>query len=232
MSENDFDRRPIAARSLGPIQRFAAALARARVSTEMRFGLNLISVLGVVAAAIAGTCLALVGRVDVPYVVLYLIAAAGIQLRLMANLLDGMVAVEGKMRSAVGDLYNEVPDRLSDTFIFVGAGYCFRGEAWAGWAAACAALFVTYIRVLGRSLGFPSDFRGPMAKQQRMFAMTVACLYMAFAPPGFRPVVGLWPGGPTMSIMDWTLLGIAVGAVFTAWRRLATLAGNLRSRGT
>lgn len=226
MSETDFDRRPIAARSLGPIQRFAAMLARARVSP------NLISVLGVVAAAIAGVSLALVGRVDVPYVVLYLVAAAGIQARLMANLLDGMVAVEGKMRSAVGDLYNEVPDRLSDTFIFVGAGYCLRGEAWAGWAAACAALFVTYIRVLGRSLGFPSDFRGPMAKQQRMFAMTVACLYMAFAPPGFRPVVGLWPGGPTMSIMDWTLLGIAIGAVFTAWRRLATLAGNLRSRGT
>lgn len=222
----DFDRRPIAARSLGPIQRFAALLARARVSP------NLISVLGVVAAAIAGVSLALVGRVDVPYLVLYLVAAAGIQTRLMANLLDGMVAVEGKMRSAVGDLYNEVPDRLSDTFIFVGAGYCFRGEAWAGWAAACAALFVTYIRVLGRSLGFPSDFRGPMAKQQRMFAMTVACLYLAFAPPGFRPVVPFWPGGPTMSIMDWTLLLIAVGGLFTAWRRLATLARNLRSRGT
>lgn len=225
MGEANFDRRPIAARNLGPIQRFAAALARARVSP------NLISVLGVFAAAVAGVSLALVGRVDVPSLVLYLIAAAGIQARLMANLLDGMVAVEGNMRSAVGDLYNEVPDRLSDTFIFVGAGYCRGGEAWAGWAAACAALFVTYIRVLGRSLGFPSDFRGPMAKQQRMAAMTAACVYLALAPAGWRPVVALWNAGPTMEIMDWTLLLIAVGAVFTAWRRLATLAGNLRSRG-
>jgi phosphatidylglycerophosphate synthase len=222
----DFDRRAIAARSLGPIQRLAAMLVRARVSP------NLISVLGVVAACIAGASLALVGRAGIPSIYLYLAAAVGIQFRLLANMLDGMVAIEGKMKSALGDLYNEVPDRISDTVVLVGAGYILGGEAWAGWAAACGALFVTYIRALGRSLGFPSDFRGPMAKQQRMFAVTVACLYLAFAPEGFRPVVGLWPGGPTMSIMDWTLFGIAIGCVFTAWRRLATLAGNLRSRGT
>jgi phosphatidylglycerophosphate synthase len=224
--DTNFDRRPIAARGLGPVRWLAATLARAGVTP------NFISVLSVVAAAIAGGALAAVGRVDVPPLVLYLVGAAGIQLRLLANMLDGMVAVEFKMRSAVGELFNEVPDRISDTVILVGAGYALGGESWAGWFAACAAMFVTYARALGRSLGFPADFRGPMAKQQRMFLVTVAAIYLAFAPSGFRPIVTPWAGGPSMSIMDWTLLVIAIGSLLTAWRRLATLASNLRSRGT
>src|SRR6185295_2950030 len=36
----------------------------------------------------------------------YVVAAAFIQLRLLCNLLDGMVAIEGGKRSAVGELFN------------------------------------------------------------------------------------------------------------------------------
>src|SRR4051812_8385970 len=39
-------------------------------------------------------------------------AAACIQLRLLCNLLDGLLAIEGGLKSKTGDLYNEVPDRL------------------------------------------------------------------------------------------------------------------------
>lgn len=204
------------------MQRFAAALARAGVSP------NLISVLGVAAAVVAGACLALVGRGLVQDAVLYIVAAACVQLRLLANLLDGMVAIEGNRRSPLGDLFNEVPDRVSDTVIFVGAACALGGLAWIGWAAACAALFVTYIRVLGRSLGFPSDFRGPMAKQQRMFLMTVACVYLAVAPASLKPAFQLWGGGPELLVMEWVLVVIALGSLVTAARRLATLAANMR----
>jgi hypothetical protein len=51
--QEDFDRRPIAARGFAPMRWFAAVLARTRVSP------NLISVLGVVAAVVAGASLAL-----------------------------------------------------------------------------------------------------------------------------------------------------------------------------
>lgn len=202
---------------------FAAVLARARVSP------NLISVLGVVAALVAGASLALVGRGLVQDAVLYLVAAACMQLRLLANLLDGMVAVEGGMRSPLGDLFNEVPDRVSDTAVFVGAACALGGLAWIGWAAACAALFVTYVRVLGRSLGFPSDYRGPMAKQQRMFVMTAACVLLAIAPAWLPPAVAPWDGGPQFLVMEWVLIAIVVGSLATAARRLGTLARNLRS---
>ena len=220
--QQDFDRRPIAARGFAPMRWFASALARARVSP------NLISVLGVVAAMVAGASLALVGRGLVQDAVLYVVAAACIQLRLLANLLDGMVAIEGDMRSPLGDLFNEVPDRVSDTVIFVGAACALGGLAWIGWAAACAALFVTYIRVLGRSLGFPSDFRGPMAKQQRMFLMTVACVYLAVAPAALKPAFAPWNGAPELLVMEWVLVVIALGSLVTAVRRLRTLAANMR----
>lgn len=217
-----FDRRPIAARGLAPVRRLAAALSRAGVSP------NLISVLGVVAAVVAGTSLALVGRGLVQDAALYLVAAACIQLRLLANLLDGMVAIEGNRRSPLGDLFNEVPDRVSDTVIFVGAACALGGLAWIGWAAACAALFVTYIRVLGRSLGFPSDFRGPMAKQQRMFLVTAACVYLAVVPASLKPAFAPWDGGPELLVMEWVLVVIALGSLATAARRLAALSANMR----
>ena len=217
-----FDRRPIAARGLAPMRRLAAMLARMRVSP------NLISVLGVAAAVAAGASLALIGRGVVQDAVLYAVAAACVQLRLLANLLDGMVAIEGDMRSPLGDLFNEVPDRVSDTVIFVGAACALGGLAWIGWAAACAALFVTYVRVLGRALGFPSDFRGPMAKQQRMFAMTAACVVLAIAPSWLPPAFAPWNGGPEFLVMEWVLIVIAVGSLVTAARRLATLAANMR----
>jgi len=44
-----------------------------------------------------------------------ILAAVMIQGRLICNLLDGMVAVEGGMSSPAGPVFNELPDRISDT---------------------------------------------------------------------------------------------------------------------
>jgi phosphatidylglycerophosphate synthase len=109
-------------------------------------------------------------------------AGAGIQLRLLCNLLDGMLAVEGGLKSATGEIFNDLPDRLSDVVILVGAGYAVRELPFVpilGWAAAVAAVFTAYVRVLGGSLGLTQHFIGPMAKQHRMFTLTVASLLAA-----------------------------------------------------
>ena len=96
-----------------------------------------------------------------------LVAAAAIQLRLLCNLVDGMLAVEG-FSSKAGDIYNDLPDRVSDVLILVGAGYSARDLAYApalGWCAAVLAVLTAYVRVLGGSLGVTQHFVGPMAKQ-------------------------------------------------------------------
>ena len=100
----------------------------------------------------------------------------------MCNLLDGMVAIEGGKKSPVGSLYNEFPDRIADSLFIVALGYAIGWPAL-GWFGALAAALTAYIRVFGGSLGFDQDFRGPMAKQQRMTVLTAACVVGAACWP-------------------------------------------------
>jgi phosphatidylglycerophosphate synthase len=141
-----------------------------------------------------------------------LLAAAAIQLRLLCNLLDGMLAVEEGLKTRTGDIYNDLPDRVADVFILVGAGYSIRylpGGALLGWAASVMAVFTAYVRLLGGSLGMTQHFIGPMAKQHRMFALTLATLLSAVETMlGARPRA-MWIG----------LAAIVAGSIVTACRR-------------
>jgi phosphatidylglycerophosphate synthase len=161
---------------------------------------------------------------------LWLGAAACIQLRLLCNLLDGMVAIEGGKKSAVGGLYNEVPDRIADPLLLMAAGYCndWIVKLWdtipVGWVAAVLAVMTAYIRVLGGTLGATQSFMGPMAKQHRMFVLTLACL---------GSIAELWmrqDGKPAEEVMMWALTLIVVGCVITCWRRLALIGRELRAQ--
>ncbi len=214
------NRRPIASRSSGWARVLAAALARAGVPA------NAISVASVVFAA--GAAAALLAGAAVP--VLYLAAAVLIPLRLLANLLDGMVAVEHGRATATGPLYNEVPDRIADVLVLAAAGASAASAAetgmvadWgatAGWVAAVAALMTAYVRELGRGLGAPADFGGPFAKQQRMRAVVAGALLGAAEP--------LW-GGAGEALFAVVAV-VAVGTILTAVLRLARLGAWLRAR--
>ncbi len=174
------DRRPIAARNLGIFQRLAPKLAHAGVSA------NSISVASAVMGIAAGASLVLTRFTPQPQVrALWLAGAALIQLRLIANLLDGMVAISSGKASAVGELFNELPDRISDAATLAGLGYAAGSLPVLGWVAAILALITAYVRTLGKSVGAGSDFSGPMAKQQRMFVVTICCVFCACTPnPG------------------------------------------------
>src|SRR5262249_29494478 len=104
-------------RELATRQRsWARALARhlARRGTRP----NTVSVAGVVFAICASARFLLAwGRSPAPQIACLLSAAAMIQLRLLCNLLDGMLAVEHGLKSPTGDLFNDVPDRIEDVLI-------------------------------------------------------------------------------------------------------------------
>jgi phosphatidylglycerophosphate synthase len=148
-----------------------------------------------------------------------LACAAGIQLRLLCNLLDGMVAIEGGKKSKVGVLYNEVPDRLADSLFLVALGYAI-GIPWLGWLAALAAAVTAYIRVLGGTFGLAQDFRGPLAKQHRMAVMTAGCL--------LGIVEWFWDGG--QRILEASAWIIAIGAIVTCGTRILAISRGLKSR--
>jgi len=90
------DRRPIAARGLRPVVRAADRLVRRRASP------NAISVAGAIAACLAGLALAFTRHWPAAAHPLWLLAAVLVQARLMANLLDGMVAIGRGVASATG----------------------------------------------------------------------------------------------------------------------------------
>ena len=130
-----------------------------------------------IAAVVAGLLFASVPGLGQPWLA-WLCGAVLVQLRLLANVLDGMVAVGRGVASPVGELYNEIPDRVSDTAVFAGIGFA-AGSPALGWAAALAAMATAYVRATGRAAGGGSDFRGPMAKQQRMALVTALAVFCA-----------------------------------------------------
>jgi len=211
------NRRPIAARKLPIFNDAARWLGRRNVTA------NGISTAGMVAGLLAGLAFALTAGSGRLAPLWWLVAALLIQLRLLANLLDGMVALASGTASRLGELFNEVPDRVSDTATLVGLGYAAGGEPLLGFAAALAAIATAYIRALGVAAGTPAEFCGPMAKQQRMFVATVVAVICGIAGLAEIPMSVGGRGLPTIALAI-----IAIGATFTALRRLLRIARALR----
>jgi phosphatidylglycerophosphate synthase len=88
---------------------------------------------------------------------------------------------------------------VSDTAALLGLGIAAGSPAW-GLAAALAAMATAYIRALGKSAGAPSDFRGPMAKQQRMALVTLLAPWCALTPLGWQGNLTLWPSSSSPSL--------------------------------
>ena len=199
----DFSRRPIASRNT----RWAAHVTRRLVAA--RISPNRISMGSVVAAALACGAFALSGCVGPVWAGLLLIAGAGLtQLRLLCNLFDGLVAVEGGMGSPDGAFWNEVPDRLSDLLILAGFGMA-AGSLSLGLLAGALAILTAYLREFGRAAGLGSDFSGPGAKSHRMAVVTAGALAQVLAL-----ILGLgWP------IILWALWLVTLLTGITVIRR-------------
>jgi phosphatidylglycerophosphate synthase len=215
------DRRPIRSRNL------RIWIALARVLSRWGVSANAISIFGMLACVWAGACLAATGIADGPTArALWIGAALIIQLRLLCNMLDGMVAIERGIASPVGELYNEIPDRISDMAALIGLGYAAGSNASLGFLAALLAVFVAYVRAAARAAGAPNDFRGPMAKQQRMFVVTLVSAFTGLAPVAWGNAA--WHG---WTLPAAALLLICVGCILTAIRRIIRASGTLGARG-
>jgi phosphatidylglycerophosphate synthase len=214
------NRRPLKSRNADWARAWAAALARRGVSPD---AVSAASVAFAIWGLAAFLCAA---RFDgISRVVALLGAAAAIQLRLLCNLLDGMVAVEHGRGGPLGPVWNELPDRLADILLLVGAGYgaAISGVGWApaaGWTAAVLAVLTAYVRELGRGLGQPADFSGPGAKPHRMAVLTLLAVTSALVEPRWME-----PG----RVIAWGLVLIAILAAVTAVRRTLHLAARLNA---
>lgn len=200
MTEN---RRPLSSRDTRIMQRIAAWLARTGITP------NQISCIAMFFAAVGGLLLAFGSHSAVALV----LCALFVQLRLLCNLFDGMVAVEGGKKTPTGELYNELPDRVSDSLFITALGYAVSLD-WLGWLAALLAALTAYVRVFGGSIGLPQSFRGPMAKQHRMAVLTTSCLLGA-AEMYY---------GQSRYVLTIGLIAIAAGSAATCALRIRDIA--------
>jgi len=218
MNEAKLTRRPLTSRD----SKWAAATARWLAGVGLRP--NQISLLSLVFATSAGLALVGAGVVESRWRAgMFLAAAAFIQLRLLCNLFDGMVALEGGFKTKSGEIYNELPDRFADAIILAGAGYAQPISEWyhsLGWLAAVLAVITAYVRALGTSAGASQYFLGPMAKPHRMAVVTAACLIMAVLILCGRPINLIHPA-----------LGIiCAGCLITIARRVWRIVRELESK--
>lgn len=203
------NRRPIKARSTGWAKRITDLLVKRDISP------NQISV--------ASVFFALAGAVALNIdngVIGSICCAVAIQLRLLCNLFDGMVAVEGGKQSDIGSLYNEFPDRIADSLLIVGLGYAI-AQPELGWFAALASALTAYVRVFGGSIGLKQNFTGPMAKQHRMAVMTIGLLLNAIEANLYD----------THYVLLLTLVIIAIGAAATCITRTLAISRQLKEAG-
>ena len=174
---------------------------------------NWISLCSVVFALGGAVSVGIATRLCVPWKIFcFLLAIVGIQGRLLCNLLDGMVAIEGGRKTRSGELFNDFPDRISDSLLLVGTGMAIGGMSGValGFVCALAAMLTAYARVLAGSAGATQRFLGPMAKQHRMALLSAMFLLAA---------IGAWwklEGG----ILFYGLWILLAGCVVTIVRRL------------
>ena len=172
-TELNQNRRPIKIRNAGVATKFARKLSDRNITP------NQISIASIGFAILAALSLLFIPYADNLYWLFALFTAFFIQCRLLCNLFDGMVAIEGGKTTASGELFNDIPDRVADPLILISVGYAITDYSVGmtlGWLAALLALMTAYVRTLSTSIGTPTNYQGPMAKQHRMALITIACV--------------------------------------------------------
>lgn len=202
-------RRPLKSRSTGWARSVSLTLLQMGVKPNQVSGASVLFAIGVPLCLLVPTA---------PSALAWFGAATCIQLRLLCNLMDGMLAVEGGLKTPHGDLYNEFPDRLADVIILASLGYAGGDEVTKllGWLAASGAVMTACIRMQGASLIGTHDFQGPQAKPHRMAVATLACLLM---------VIGL-----KIHVIAASLGFMVAGIALTIVKRLRSLSRALHER--
>ncbi len=206
---------PTARQSIANIFRLTANGAT-RVCVRAGVSPDAISYFSMVAAAAAALCFWQSSR----YPALLLIAPLFCGLRLWCNMLDGMVALAAGRASWRGEILNDLPDRVSDVLIFVGAAHSGWMHPLLGYWAAIFSLGAAYVGLLGQAVGVERQFGGVMSKPWRMVVLALGAWLTFMVQVRFV----------RLSFLDWACLLVVAGCLQTIAQRLGRILRALKQK--
>jgi len=119
--------------------------------------------------------------------------------------------------------------------LLIAAGYAC-GIPELGYGATILAFGTAYIRALGGALGFEQDFVGPMAKQHRMFVLTLAAIVAFFWQSSSAFFWSYSASGyftfSSSDVIDLALWIIVLGSALTCAIRLHRIAAMMKAGDT
>jgi CDP-diacylglycerol--glycerol-3-phosphate 3-phosphatidyltransferase len=137
---------------------------------------------------------------------LLLLVPAVLFVRMALNAIDGMLAREHGMKSALGGILNELGDVVSDAALYLPLALIPGIAPWGIVVAVILAALTEMTGVVAVQIGASRRYDGPMGKSDRAFVFGVLCLALGL---GARP--GLWT--------DLILGAILAALVLTVWNR-------------
>lgn len=145
----------------GLLRPLTARLARAGVTA------NQVTLAGAAISVAAGAAVALAPDAAWPFFLLPAVLFA----RMALNAIDGMLAREHGMVSALGHYLNEIGDVVSDAAVILPFALIAPFEPWGVVAFALAAALCEFAGVLGLGVGAGRIYAGPFGKSDRAFAI-------------------------------------------------------------
>lgn len=207
-----------------PIADVFRLTARGATQFCVRVGVSAdaISYLSVVFAAAAAICFWQSSH----HPLLLVVAPLLCYLRLWCNMLDGMVALASGKASARGEVLNDLPDRVSDVLIFVGAAHSGWMHPLVGYWAAILSLGTAYVGTLGQAVGVQREFSGMMSKPWRMVVLHLGAwlTYALLRWNNGDPTIGRLPA------LDLACLLVIAGCLLTSAQRLGRILRALKAK--
>jgi len=180
---------------------------------RFKIGPTTINILALVVSIIAGFILAF-SSINL-YLLLFIPLLAFI--RTAFNALDGMVARKVKAKNQkFGEVLNEFIDRLSDSVFFIGLAFAGYTNIVLCLFALICVLLVSYLGIVGKAAGGSRQYVGLMGKADRMFWLSVACIFVALLSK--------------TEIINWFLWFVIVLSVITIVQRFLAIKKELYKR--
>ena len=123
-------------------------------------------------------------------------------------------------------MLNDLPDRVSDVLIFVGAAHSGWMHPLFGYWAALLSLGTAYVGMLGQAVGAQREFSGWMSKPWRMGALGLGgwLTYALFRWNNGDATIGQW------RVLDLTCLLVIAGCLQTSAQRLGRILRALKAK--